>query len=243
MRYWLAMLIESPASPPPPSGNSTAPSSRWIKLALLVTLGILLLGFAFAADAPVRSYVDREGKASHIHIASLISDYSEPQWLFAICAVGWVAAKLLRRPDWQRRWLIILAATMIAGIMVNIPRSLTGRARPKNPVEQGWFGPKHNGQWLIGRNYYNSFPSGHTTTAAGFAFTACFCFRRLGWLAILGAASVGWSRIWVSAHHFSDVAVGMLFGALLAWCIWRWLLDRGWVEENSGAAPPTKVSA
>ncbi len=242
MRYWLAVSTDQSSSDPTLPDSPTTPRLHPIRVATLMTLGILLLGLAFAADAPVREFVKREGTTGQINLGEFVSKYSEPQWLFCIGAMGWLISRFLQKPDWQRRWLIILAATAIAGIAVNIPRSITGRARPSNKIEQGWFGPKHNDQWLIGRNSYNSFPSGHTTTAAGFAFATFFCFRRFGWLAIPGAAWVGWARIWVSAHHFSDVAVGMAFGAVLAWCVWRWFLNRGWVEEKCRNTPSVKVS-
>lgn len=225
------MSADMPSSSTPLPSSPASKNSKPIRMALLVTLGTLLLGLAFAADAPVRDFVARKGTLAQIDFGSFVSGHSQLPWLAGICAIGWIVSRLLKRREWQRRWLFILAAAMIAGIAVNVPRSLTGRARPNNKIEQGWFGLKHNDQWLISRNTYNSFPSGHTGTAAGFGFAALYAFRRLGWLAVLGAALVGWSRIWVNAHHFSDVAVGMAFGAVLAWCTWRWFIQRGWIEE------------
>ncbi len=212
---------------------------RWPWYALLTIAAVLLLGFAFAADVPVREFVEKEATPAQLDLAASVTKYTKSPWFFGTCALGWIASRLLRRREWQRRWLLILAATVLAGAAVNIPRSFTGRARPKNTEAQGWFGVRHNGEWIIVRYKYNSFPSGHATTAAAFAFATLLCFRRLGWLAVLAAAATGWARIWESAHHFSDVAVGMAFGGVLAWCIWRWYLERGWLATDGppAAAP------
>jgi membrane-associated phospholipid phosphatase len=195
---------------------------------------LLLLGLAFAADVPLREFVTTKSTAEQRSVADVLSRYGKAEEFIAICAVGWIVGRRCRRRDWQRRWALVLVATLVAGVAVNVPRSLTGRARPNHTVEQGWFGPRHHGEWLVGRYQYSSFPSGHTTTAAGFAVAALLCFRRLGALALVLPVVIGWARIWLSAHHFSDVAIGMVFGGVLAWCVWRWLSDRGWLAvENA----------
>lgn len=206
----------------------------------VVWLGLLAAGLAltvagaFSLDQHVRSFVEQNATSDQKELASLISRYSEGHWLLAAGAIGWLFVVLEKNLPKQRRWIVVLVATIISGIIVNVPRSLTGRARPNNPVEQGWFGPRHQGQWLIGQSRYNSFPSGHTTTAMGFAVAILLCFRRNGWLAVAGALAVGWARIWVSAHHFSDVVVGILLGGFLGWAAWRWFVNIGWLGDGRG---------
>lgn len=218
-------------------------NSGWRPLvnALLAAVGLLLLGLAFAADAPVRNYVQANLTPAQQQAADLLSKYGKAEEFLALGVLGWIVGRLTRRVDWQRAWLLILAATIVAGITVNIPRSLTGRARPNNAKEQGWFGPRHDGQWLVGRYQYNSFPSGHSTVAGAFAFAAVLCFRRAGWLAAPFALAIGWARIGVSAHHFSDVVVGLVFGAVLAVCVWSFFRVRGWLGQ--GRSRPAESAA
>lgn len=191
-----------------------------------------MLGLAFAADAPVREYVRSHATEAQRGFADFVTQHTYSPWLLGSCALGWLAARALRRREWQRRWLAVMAATALAGIAVNIPRGLTGRARPSNTEAQGWFGLRHEGEWIVARHKFNSFPSGHATTAAGFGTAALLCFPRLGWLGVAVALVTGWSRIWMSAHHFSDVAVGLVLGGFLGWCAWRWFLDRGWITKQ-----------
>jgi membrane-associated phospholipid phosphatase len=133
----------------------------------------------------------------------------------------------------------IIAAAMIAstlaGIMANASRLTTGRTRPKESpkIEHGFYGPWHNGELLIGRPAYNSFPSGHTATAFGLAAVVLFASPAVGVLALAGAGLVAWSSIAMGAHHPSDVTVSVILSIAVAWFVWRWMSGpRGdWIEK------------
>lgn len=59
----------------------------------------------------------------------------------------------------------------------------------------------------------NSFPSGHASNNFAIAAVACVFFRRWGWVALLPAALVSYSRIYVGSHWPSDVVVSVFLGA------------------------------
>lgn len=66
------------------------------------------------------------------------------------------------------------------------------------------------------RNYFRSFPSGHTTGAfAMFFLLACLLperHRRFGILLFIIALMVGYSRMYLAAHFFADIYAGSLVG-------------------------------
>jgi membrane-associated phospholipid phosphatase len=64
----------------------------------------------------------------------------------------------------------------------------------------------------------NSFPSGHTATAFCMAaILACIYPRlKLGWLFMIMALMVGYSRIYLSQHFFMDVYFGSMIGTVSA---------------------------
>ena len=61
----------------------------------------------------------------------------------------------------------------------------------------------------------NSFPSGHTTTAAA-AMMALFLIynKKWSWVFLLFAALMGFTRIYIVVHYFTDVVAGYISGSL-----------------------------
>lgn len=79
---------------------------------------------------------------------------------------------------------------------------------------------------------YDSFPSGHTTSA----FTsAAFMERRYGWKvgvpAYVVAAYVGWSRVYSERHDWWDVAAGATIGTASSY-----LFTKAYKKENLDVA-------
>lgn len=61
-----------------------------------------------------------------------------------------------------------------------------------------------------------SFPSGHTFTAFFLGVTITLRWRKWGFVVLPLALLVGFSRIYLGAHYFSDVLVGGILGACVA---------------------------
>lgn len=65
-------------------------------------------------------------------------------------------------------------------------------------------------------NEYNSFPSGHTTSAFALFSMLAFLWQRKawGWLGTLLAAIAGYSRVYLFQHFVEDTFVGSMLGVL-----------------------------
>ncbi|WP_405775333.1 phosphatase PAP2 family protein [Streptomyces sp. NBC_00859] len=61
-----------------------------------------------------------------------------------------------------------------------------------------------------------AFPSNHAALSFAAAVALLFVSRRLGAAALVCAAAMAVSRVWVGAHYPHDVAAGALVGALVA---------------------------
>lgn len=105
--------------------------------------------------------------------------------------------------------LLRAVVTMLIGtVVINLGKSLIGRARPKLFTEYGAYHFKPlNFVWDY---HYTSFPSGHTTTWGLLALSCAVIFPRYKWLWIFSALLVGLSRIILGAHHVSDVFFSLL---------------------------------
>ena len=98
-------------------------------------------------------------------------------------------------------------------------KPMVARPRPW-VVMEGW-------QAMIGSSDVHSFPSGHTTAA--FAFAAALCMSRpQRWAkaaALIAAALMGFSRLYVGVHFPGDVLAGAAVGTLCG-LFGGWLISR-----------------
>lgn len=155
-----------------------------------------------------------------------------------------VAAGIVLGVAWLRRLgalrrlcLGVLLSGVVTGLVGLGVRCTTGRTRPCAEVEQGWYGPRSNGKWLVGVHDLNSFPSGHTIFAASMAFVPVVAVGSRAAAIGLLPLVVAVSRLLLGKHHLSDVVAALCLGFCGAWFHWYFglpLLER-WLERQAGA--------
>ncbi len=94
---------------------------------------------------------------------------------------------------------------------------------------------------LIGRLSDPSFPSGHTTVSFAAAAVLLYTDKRMGIPAVVLAALIGFSRLYLYVHYPSDVLAGLILGVLLgiaAIVLVNWLWRRTRPDEVPAAIPP-----
>ena len=119
----------------------------------------------------------------------------------------------------RKAGLASLLAMVLGLLCTNVAlKHLVGRARPWLSVEG--LVP------LVAEHDPNSFPSGHTCAAFAAASAWCRTLPRR-WMkvtAVVLAALMGFSRLYVGVHFPSDVLAGMAVGLLCGWMaclLWR----------------------
>ena len=204
---------------------------RFLAPVLLTLLAAGAIALSFLLDAPLEGLVLQAngGHWSTSRAIALLSRYGDWPELMLLGGAGFLLARKLRNVRWQRILLSAMIASTLAGMAVNASRLTTGRTRPR-VAEQGWYGPRHDGKWLIGMADFNSFPSGHTATAMGFAGVILFAAPPWGVVALVCAGSVALARILLGAHHPSDVVSASVLALVLAWFVWEFLGRRGRVD-------------
>ena len=201
-------------------------------LLALVSAGVIW--FAFAHDQTVRdAVVKTHGKewknTADYTFYAVVRQYGDWPELMLAGAIGLLAAWKIRNREWMRILTAAMIASTLAGIITNTSRLTTGRTRPRESpkLEQGFYGPWHDGHLTIGDSRYNSFPSGHTATAFGFAGVILFASPWLGVGALILATLIAWSSVIIGAHHPSDVTVSAIVSLLVAWFTWQWVQRKG----------------
>lgn len=201
-------------------------------ISVLVLLAAALIGVSFLIDKPVEQGVRAAngGHWCHSALATTVSRYGDWPELMLLGGAGYLLARRAGNVRWQRLLLSAMIASTLAGMAVNASRLTTGRTRPRAEAAQGWYGPHHDGRWLIGKTDFNSFPSGHTATAVGFAGVLLFGAPAWGSIAVAIAGLIAYSRLLLGAHHPSDVVAATIVALAVAWAVWEFLGKRGRID-------------
>lgn len=199
---------------------------------LLVLLAVMLGMLADAAaegdgltavDRPVWSWLVGHRSPALTAVATVASGVGGTAVMgaLAVLAAAILAFRLHRRDD----AILVLAVTAGAGMLVILAKPIIGRVRPPEP-------------YRLVTETNQSFPSGHAVaSAAVLGVLAVVLYRHRdspGWrvavvaAALLGAAAIGVSRLYLGVHWPTDIVGGWLSGGgwLLCCLTVRTLLRR-----------------
>ncbi len=123
-----------------------------------------------------------------------------------------------------RKTGFLCAGGLIGSLLINneILKRIVDRPRP--------FDAFSDIEALVSRPGGDSFPSGHTGAAFAFCWIAFRCLpKRYGIPALILAALMGFSRLYVGVHYPTDVLGGMITGIIIGEIMVR--LGRGGLPE------------
>ena len=130
---------------------------------------------------------------------------------------------LIRMKDWKNALLVILcvaiAITLADQMASGIFKPLVARLRPSHTPElQGVIDLV--GDYRGGR--YGFFSSHAANTCAVAVFLSLLFRKRIFSIAICSWAMVNsWTRLYLGVHYVGDITVGLLWGALVGWMVFR----------------------
>jgi undecaprenyl-diphosphatase len=184
----------------------------WI--VFLAVSAVLVLASLYLDDA-ARSWMAMHQKAGIRHFMQMVSRFGD--WPEHV-ALGFVLAGITYwrgSKRWLRIFVAMVLACALAGAAARVVKIATGRARPNVPAEAEWNGPRVSAR-------YNAFPSGHTAASTAFFAALAFMSWRIGTGLLTIPVLIAFSRMYVAAHHLSDVVAAALIGAVAAYCVVRW---------------------
>jgi undecaprenyl-diphosphatase len=175
-----------------------------------------------------------------------ITDFGLSGWFlipsgFVVLCLAALNSPLLRRMTQgvlsalAARFGFLFLAVGVPGLFVTIVKRMIGRARPY----VGAFDHPFDYKPFIWRPEYSSLPSGHATTAVAAAIAIGALWPRMRPAMWIYAFAIMASRVFVLAHHPSDVIAGALTGAVGAFLLRRWFAARRLVfcPRNLSAYP------
>ena len=111
---------------------------------------------------------------------------------------------------WRRPWLLVLvlASDFVADGLSLALRQAIGRDRPPLVYPE----PKA----LVAVPHTGAFPSGHASSAFACAAVLAWASPRLRVPALVLAAAIAWSRVYVGVHWPLDVLGGAVLGVLVS---------------------------
>lgn len=185
---------------------------RWF---LVFPAAALLLLASFYGDAGVHAWMTQHqfsGLRSFMQAVSKYGDWPE-HVVLGLLLLG--IAYWRRSRHWQRVFAAMIIACALAGVAARVVKISTGRARPNVQTEAEWNGPRLNPR-------YNAFPSGHTAASTAFFATLAFASWRIGAGFLVIPILIAFSRMYVAAHHLSDVVCAAMIGAMAAYVVVNW---------------------
>lgn len=167
---------------------------------------------------------------------AFITDFGLSDWILipslALVVVTAVLRLLVPR-GWPRRaaYEALLLSSFVfigvglPGLATNLLKRAFGRGRPEEFLESGAFSFQH----FINDWTFQSFPSGHATTAIASAFVIGFMAPRFFRLILLIALMTGFSRIVIGMHYPTDVVAGFVVGTVGAYAVRNFFASRRWL--------------
>jgi undecaprenyl-diphosphatase len=149
-----------------------------------------------------QAFAATHGHDERIMVWTAVTDGAGP-WPMRAVMAGVGVFFLVRRRFVVGLWLVGLA--VLEGVVAPASKYVLDRPRPS------WPDP-------ITMTASASYPSGHATAVATATIAVAMLARRAAvtWACLVIAVAVSASRVYLGAHYLSDVAGGMLLGALLA---------------------------
>jgi membrane-associated phospholipid phosphatase len=131
--------------------------------------------------------------------------FGAPQNNYGVTGAIYAFGLLTKSPEWRRTGVLMISSATAGGLLQQILKTVTGRARPQTGVGKDTFRP------FSGESGYRSFPSGHTVLSFTTAYALAKHFDNK-WVKA-GIYSVGLispvSRVWEGAHYLSDVVLSI----------------------------------
>lgn len=166
---------------------------------------LAIVGGIYLVDEEISDFTRRNRNDIPQTIRDFGWYFGSPQNNYGVTGAIYAYGLLAKDPNWRRTGVLMISSATAGGLLQQVLKTLTGRARPETGVGKDIFRP------FSGESGYRSFPSGHTVLAFTTAYALAKHFDN-PWVKA-GIYGVGLispaSRVWEGAHYLSDVVLSM----------------------------------
>lgn len=229
-----------------PHGNTKPIWRAYARVALgaAAAIAALVLIMVFVDVAAIKAA--RQAPAWLNAAFQFATEFGRSGWFLIPLGGALLAIALVASPALSRMSQLVLAALAVRlgflflaiavpGLVVTIAKRIVGRARPVIAGDDAFLY-----KFFLWRVEYASFPSGHATTAFAAAIAFGALWPRLRPLLWAYAIVIALSRVFVTAHHPSDVVAGAIAGAVGALLVRDFMAARrlGFMVRPDGTVEP-----
>ncbi|WP_184542577.1 phosphatase PAP2 family protein [Mucilaginibacter sp. FT3.2] len=151
------------------------------------------------------------------------ADYIEPYMTDLGDGIAAVVLSLIFLLFSYRKFLLLASSYILTGLVAQAIKYVIDFPRPSIYFKAQW-AQVHTVKGVYILSSFNSFPSGHTTSAFSAAVVLAYLSAKKGWgvPALLLAILIGYSRMYLTEHFFEDVVAGSVTGVLVTifWLSW-----------------------
>lgn len=216
----------TPSTAPSPDATARAALRKGV-LVLLALAPVMLLLILFV-DRPVADAWEYSEPGFAYRLLDATDELGHATWYLIPGPILALALYIARSDKW-RTPAYIASSVAVSGIAVNLLKPFFGRTRPIKLHGDGEYAFEF---FRLGYSY-NSFPSGHTTTAFAVAVALGILMPRLRYLWWAIGALVALGRVATNSHFVSDVVAGAWLGATTALALSAYFIPK---------SPDTKTS-
>ncbi|MBN1929541.1 MAG: phosphatase PAP2 family protein [Chlorobiaceae bacterium] len=186
-------------------------------LLLFATLLLCAISF-FLFDKPLTLFFQQFNTGLWRDIWKAITRAGQSEW-YLVGGLALYAWFRKRNRILARKGLFLFTTVAVSGLTADLLKFVFGRARPKLLLHDGIYGFEPFGHAF--NHAWQSFPSGHSTTALSAALSLSLMLPRLRPVFIIAGIIIAASRVVLCQHYLSDIIAGSTLGVVTVMLLYQ----------------------